>query len=141
MYLKNLLYFITYENLLTFEGENQDERDENYFWVVTGLFSLMMLGAAFMYVSQYESTRAIFESLGYPAYIIIPLAIAKILGAAAILSNYSKPLKEWAYAGFFFNLLLAASAHYFSGVPSPLTAIVALALLIVSYVLDKKVRG
>ncbi len=141
MYLKNLLYFITYENLLTFEGENQDERDENYFWVVTGLFSLMMLGAAFMYVSQYESTRAIFESLGYPAYIIIPLAIAKILGAAAILSNYSKTLKEWAYAGFFFNLLLAASAHYFSGVPSPLTAIVALALLIVSYVLDKKVRG
>lgn len=101
----------------------------------------MMLGAAFMYVSQYESTRAIFESLGYPAYIIIPLAIAKILGAAAILSNYSKTLKEWAYAGFFFNLLLAASAHYFSGVPSPLTAIVALALLIVSYVLDKKVRG
>ena len=111
------------------------------FWVVTGLLSLMMLGSAGMYIFNYGSTAAIFQSLGYPTYIIYPLAIAKILGVIAIVTNYSKPLKEWAYAGFFYDFLLAASAHYFSGIPSPLIPIIALALLIVSYILDKKVRG
>lgn len=111
------------------------------FWIVTGLLCLMMLGSAGMYIVNYESVRTIFESLGYPTYIIYPLAIAKILGVIAILTNYVKWLKEWAYAGFFFDFLLAASAHYFAGVPSPLPAIAALVLLIVSYVLDKKVRG
>jgi hypothetical protein len=111
------------------------------FWVVTGLLCLMMLGSAGMYIFNYGSTAAIFQSLGYPTYIIYPLAIAKILGVIAIVSNFSKPLKEWAYAGFFYDFLLAASAHYFSGIPSPMLAIVALALLIVSYILDKKVRG
>lgn len=111
------------------------------FWIVTGLLCLMMLGSAGMYIVNYDSVKTIFESLHYPTYIIYPLAVAKILGVIAIVTNYSKWLKEWAYAGFFYDFLLAASAHYFSGVPSPFLAIAALALLIVSYILDKKVRG
>ncbi len=111
------------------------------FWIVTGLLSLMMLGSAGMYIFDHASVATIFQSLNYPTYIIYPLAIAKILGVIAILTNYSKPLKEWAYAGFFYDFILAASAHYFSGVPSPLPAIASLVLLIVSYILDKKVRG
>lgn len=111
------------------------------FWIVTGLLSLMMIASAGYYIFQYDSARPIFESLHYPSYLIYPLAIAKILGVIAIITNYSKSLKEWAYAGFFYNFLLAASAHYFSGIPSPLLPISALALLIVSYILDKKVRG
>lgn len=71
------------------------------FWIVTGLLCLMMLGSAGMYIVNHESVRMIFESLHYPAYIIYPLAIAKILGVIAIVSNYSRSLKEWAYAGFF----------------------------------------
>lgn len=110
------------------------------FWIVTGLLCLMMLASAGIYIFDYGSTAAIFQSLGYPTYIIYPLAIAKILGVIAIVSNYSKSLKEWAYAGFFYDFLLAASAHYFSGIPSPIPAVGALVLLIVSYILDKKVR-
>ncbi len=108
------------------------------FWIVTGLLCLMMLGSAGMYIFKHAEIAEIFEKLHYPAYIIYPLAIAKILGVIAILTNYSRILKEWAYAGFFFDFLLAASAHYFAGVPSPLTALVALVLLIASYILDKK---
>jgi hypothetical protein len=48
-------------------------------------------------------------------------------------------LKEWAYAGFFFDFVLAALAHYFSGVLSLIAAIVALVLLMTSYALGKKV--
>ncbi|MEO6590548.1 MAG: DoxX family protein [Pyrinomonadaceae bacterium] len=111
------------------------------FWIVTALLCLMMLGSAGMYIVNHESVAMIFENLHYPTYIIYPLAIAKILGVIAIITNFSKNLKEWAYAGFFYDLILAASAHYFSGVPSPLGAVAGLVLLFVSYILDKKVRG
>ncbi len=109
------------------------------YWIVTGLLCLMMLGSAGMYIFNHAEVLTIFTSLGYPTYIVYPLAIAKILGVIAILTKKSKTLKELAYAGFFYDFLLAASAHYFAGVPSPLLAIVALVLLFISYILDRKI--
>ena len=111
------------------------------YWIATGLLCLMMLGSAGMYIFNHAEVAKIFTDLGYPTYIIYPLAIAKILGVIAILTKYSKSLKEWAYAGFFFDFILASSAHYFAGVPSPLMAIIALVLLIISYILDKRMEG
>jgi uncharacterized membrane protein len=111
------------------------------YWIVTGLLCLMMLGSAGMYIFNHAEVLKIFGQLGYPTYIVYPLAIAKILGVIAILTKKSKTLKEWAYAGFFFDFLLAASAHYFAGVPSPLLAIVGLVLLLISYTLDRKIYG
>ena len=107
------------------------------YWIDTGLLSLMMLGSAGMYIFNHAAVLGIFTNLGYPTYIVYPLAIAKILGVIAILSKQSKTLKEWAYAGFFFDFILAASAHYFAN-ESPIIAIVALLLLLVSYALDRK---
>jgi uncharacterized membrane protein len=79
-----------------------------------------------------------FAALGYPTYLIYPLTIAKILGLIAIWSNQSKLLKEWAYAGFFFDFVLAfmAEAHAVDGeyVSSPL----ALMFLLTSYVIRKR---
>lgn len=109
------------------------------YWIVTGLLCLMMLGSAGMYIFNHAEVLTIFTSLGYPTYLVYPLAIAKILGVIAILTKKSKTLKELAYAGFFYDFLLAASAHYFAGVPSPLLAIVALVLLFISYILDRKI--
>ena len=45
----------------------------------------------------------------------MPLEIAKLLGVAAVLSNVSLFLKNLAYAGFFYHLLLALSAHVAAG--------------------------
>ena len=56
-----------------------------------------------------------FEGMNFPSWVVIPLAIAKVLGIIAILSNKSKVLSEWAYAGFFFDVLLATAAHHFAG--------------------------
>ena len=109
------------------------------YWIATVLFSLILLGSAGFYLFAHATVVQNFESLHYPIYLIYPLAAAKILGVAAILSRKSKTLTEWAYAGFFFELLLAASAHVFANVPSPLLALVALALLLISYFLGKKV--
>lgn len=111
------------------------------YWIVTGLFCLLMLAAAAMEIFGFAESAAFIGQLGYPAHIAYVLPVAKILGVIAILQRYSKTLKEWAYAGFFFDFTLAALAHYFSGVPSPIGAIVALVLLMTSYALNRKVYG
>ena len=111
------------------------------YWIVTGLFCLLMLAAAAMEIFDFAGSVEFLKSLGYPAHIAYVLPVAKILGVIAILTKYSETLKEWAYAGFFFDFVLAALAHYFSGVPSPIAAIVALVLLMTSYALGKKVYG
>ena len=111
------------------------------YWIVTGIFCLMMLASAAIETFMFGESVKFIEQLGYPAHIAYVLPITKFLGALAIITRYSKTLTEWAYAGFFFDFVLAALAHYFSGVPSPIPAIVALLLLLTSYALGRKIYG
>jgi len=108
------------------------------YYVSTALLSLMMLGGAGMYVFNHAEVAKVFEVLGYPTYIIYPLATAKVLGIFAIWSNFNKPLKEWAYAGFFYDFVLAIAAHTSIGDGEFAPASVALALLAVSYLFWKR---
>ncbi len=48
--------------------------------------------------------------LGYPLYFFIILGFWKVLGAVAILVPRLPRLKEWAYAGIFFDLTGAAAS-------------------------------
>lgn len=107
--------------------------------VSTGLLTALMLMSAGMYFFNYEMVSQTFTKLGFPTYIIYPLAIAKILGLVAIWTKKSQTLKEWAYAGFFFDFLLAFSAHVNIGDGEAVPSIVAIVLLMVSYVFEKKV--
>ena len=102
-----------------------------------------MLFAAFNYIFRHELIVEVFNRLGFPMYIIYPLAAAKILGVFAILTKKSKRLKEWAYAGFFFNFVLALSAHINAGDLSlqALPAVICLVLLAGSYLLDRRIYG
>jgi hypothetical protein len=50
---------------------------------------------------NYDKISEYFPKLGFPSWLVAPLAAAKILGIIAVLSNKSKLLTEWAYAGFF----------------------------------------
>lgn len=112
------------------------------YWIVTGLLCLMMLFAAFNYIFRHADIVAVFKSLGYPLYLIYPLAAAKVLGVVAIITKRSKRLKEWAYAGFFFNFILAFSAHLNAedGI-NALPAAICLVLLAGSYFLDRRIYG
>jgi hypothetical protein len=56
--------------------------------------------------------------LGYPAYLATILGVWKLLGAAAIVSPGLPRLKEWAYAGMFFDLTGAAASHAAVGGPA-----------------------
>lgn len=109
--------------------------------VVTGLFSLMIAMGAGMYILQHDMVVEMYTKLGYPPYLIYPVALVKILGLVAIWTNKSKLLKEWAYAGFVFELTLAVSAHVNIGDGEFWGALVALILVIVSYIYNRKVYG
>lgn len=106
--------------------------------ISTGLLSLLMLFSAGMYFFNHDMVRDTFTHLGYPTYIIYPLAIAKILGLVAIWTKKSNWLKEWAYAGFFFDFVLALSAHISVADGEYAPAALAIVLLIVSYFTEKK---
>lgn len=94
-----------------------------------------------MYFVQNEMVSETFASLGFPVWIIYPLAIAKYLGLIAIWSNKSKLLKEWAYAGFFFDVLLAAGAHLSVSDGGHYAALFGLVLVVVSRIYNGKLQN
>lgn len=102
------------------------------YWISTGLITALMLMSVSMYIFNHEEISKVFEKMSYPSYIVYPLAIAKILGLVAIWVNKFDRLKEWAYAGFFFDFILAIFAHGMIGEDYS-AALVATILLLVSY--------
>lgn len=108
--------------------------------IVTGLFSLMILAGVSQYFFNHEMVKGMFEDLHFPTYLIYPMGVAKTLGIIAIWTNLSKRLKEWAYAGFFFNLLLGVSAHLNVGDGEFMAAGTVLILMSISYVLYRKIE-
>jgi hypothetical protein len=85
-----------------------------------------------------EKRLMIFTSLGYPTYIIYPLTIAKLLGIIAIWYNKSGTLKEWAYAGFFFDFMLAMVAEIHADDGEYFSSVIATIALLTSYNISKK---
>lgn len=110
------------------------------YWISTGIISAIMLMSASMYIFDHEEISNVFLGLGFPVFIIYPLAIAKLLGITAILTRKVKSLTEWAYAGFFFDLLLAFGAHWFAKDGGFAPALVGIVLIMTSYFLGKEVR-
>jgi len=110
------------------------------YYIATGVLTAIIIFSAQMYFRNPEGIADYFESVNYPRYLVYPLAIAKLLGLTAIWGNFSKWLKEWAYAGFFFDITLAFTAHMVAQDGGELFAIVAFFALLLSYFLGKTVR-
>ena len=91
-----------------------------------------------MYFFQYDEIVKTFTALKFPTYLVIPLGIAKCLGVIFILYNKIKTLTLLAYAGFFYNSILAISAHINVCDGQAWGGIVALVLVILSYIFYHK---
>lgn len=109
--------------------------------VVTGVFTLHMLFTAVAYFFMYDMVEEMFISLGVPAAVIYPLAVAKILGLVAIWTNKSKLLKELAYAGFAIDFILAISTHLIANDGGFIGPMVALVIGSVSFLYHRKIYG
>lgn len=82
-----------------------------FYWITTGLFSAFMLFTAIPDFIQQPEAVTFITALGYPGYIVPFLGVAKILGSIAILVPRYPRLKEWAYAGLFFDLIGATYSN------------------------------
>jgi hypothetical protein len=80
------------------------------YWVVTGLFCLQIGFTAYAQLSLPQVAEA-FTHLGFPDYFRVELSLAKLIGVALLLAPVPSRLKEWAYAGFAFDLASAVIAH------------------------------
>jgi len=107
------------------------------YWLVTVLFALFMGAGGYIDFAQPEFVREELPKLGYPLYFFKILGFWKILGCFALLLPKTPRLKEWAYAGFFFNLTGASATHVFNGDPVNTVIVpwVVLAIGAVSYFL------
>jgi uncharacterized membrane protein YphA (DoxX/SURF4 family) len=87
------------------------------YWVFTGLLTALMAASAIPNIMSSPESVAYFKFLGYPAYLLPFLGVAKALGVVALVTPGFSRLKEWAYAGFFFDLAGAMYSHIAIGVP------------------------
>ena len=110
------------------------------YWIATGLVCLGYLGGAALYTLNHDMVAGMYGQLGYPVYITYLLPIAKVLGPLAILTRWRVWLSDLAYAGMFYQLPLAFSAHVAAGVPGWQPAVVMFAALLISFFTQNAVR-
>jgi hypothetical protein len=119
------------------------KRDTIIYWISTGLFCAFMLTSAIPNILSSPEWVTIFEQLGYPAYMLPFLGVAKLLGVIALLVPGFNRLKEWAYAGMVFDLVGAVYSGIVVGGfnPQMLVLLIPFALLAVSYIYHHKRIG
>ena len=104
------------------------------YWISTGLASLALLGSL-TYLVGGEEVVAGFTKAGYPQHLRIVLGIAKPAAAIVLLLPGLALLKEWAYAGVTFALVMATISAFSlgEGVKTWIPPLVLLALVAISY--------
>lgn len=85
------------------------------YWVTTALVVSELASGGVWDILRVPQVRTLIERLGYPPYFLVILGIWKLLGAVALVVPRFPRLKEWAYAGVFFDLTGAVSSQLASG--------------------------
>jgi len=81
------------------------------YWIMTILVALPIGSGGVGQILQYlANPHGVVPLLNYPLYFFAILGFWKVLGAIAILVPRFPLLKEWAYAGIFFDLTGAAAS-------------------------------
>jgi hypothetical protein len=78
------------------------------YWTTTILVAFFMSGGVAQILQFKSNPHGVVPELGYPMYFFAIIGVWKVLGAIAILVPRFPRLKEWAYAGIFFDLTGAA---------------------------------
>lgn len=107
------------------------------YWITTALVAFAFAAGGVADLARGDDVMKGMADLGYPAYLATLLGVWKLLGAAALLAPRLPRVKEWAYAGMFFDLTGAAFSHAAVHDPasSVATPLVLLALVLASYAL------
>ena len=113
------------------------------YYILTVLLSAVMLFGSYFDLTYAPQAVQIFMHLGYPAYLLVILGVARIFGVAALWQSKVPFVREWAYAGFMIEMVGAFASHIAVGDgPAQYTpALVVLVLVIFSYIAFRKTRA
>ena len=112
------------------------------YWTTTVLVAFSMSGGIAQLARVPGVVDGFVRVLGYPPYFVTILGFWKVCGAIAILVPRFPRLKEWAYAGIFFDLTgaSASSAAVGGGAFHILAPLVAAVLAVASWALRPESR-
>jgi hypothetical protein len=112
------------------------------YWVTTALVAVAFAAGGLLDLLGAPEVLSGLAHLGYPAYVAAILGAWKLLGAVAIVAPGLPRLKEWAYAGMFFDLTGAAISHAVlrDGASNVLTPLLLAALVMASWALRPETR-
>jgi hypothetical protein len=86
------------------------------YWTMTIIVAALIGSGGIAQMAQYRTDpHGIVPLLGYPMYFFAILGFWKFFGALTILVPRFPRLKEWAYAGIFFDLTGAAATNFAVG--------------------------
>lgn len=112
------------------------------YWVATSLLVLAFASGGVMDLRQTPEMLEGMKALGYPAYFATLLGLWKLAGALTLVVPGFGRVKEWAYAGMFFDLTGAAVSHAAVGDPlgKVLVPLVLTGVLVASWALRPSSR-
>ena len=111
------------------------------YWTGTVLTSIWFGASGFFELTKNPIVWDITLQLGYPAYFIYVLGIAKLSGIIVLLiPGKLLRLKEWVFAGVFFDIIFAfASKLSVVGPLGTVDAIVAFTMVSITYLMFRKI--
>lgn len=110
------------------------------FWTGTALSSLWFGASGLFELTRNPIVWDITQQLGYPSHFIYILGVFKLSGIAVLLvPNRLLRLKEWVFAGIFFDILFA----FFSkiavlGLAATVDALIAFTIAAVTYAMFRR---
>lgn len=82
------------------------------YWVTTIVIECVLLSGGITNLMHYDANvQGVVHHLGYPLYFLTIIGTWKILGAIAIVWPGFSRIREWAFAGIFFELSGAVVSH------------------------------
>jgi len=110
------------------------------YWIGIFLTSLWFGASGFFELTKNALVWEITQQLGYPAHFIYLLGIAKVAGVIVLLvPNKLLRLKEWVFAGVFFDIIFAfGSKVAVIGFGAATDAVIAFLMVSVTYAMFRK---
>ena len=81
----------------------------------TAILVLEIMAGAFMDLARLPYVVQEVRSIGYPTYVLYIVGVWKVLAVGALLWPRLPRLREWAYAGVFFEMFGAVESHVLAG--------------------------
>jgi hypothetical protein len=110
------------------------------YWTGIVLTSLWFGASGFFELTKNPIVWQITQQLGYPEHFIYLLGVMKVSGVITLLlPNKQLRLKEWVFAGIFFDIIFAFFSRFaVLGCPATIDAIIAFIMVSITYSMFRK---